>query len=68
MKILITEFMDQRSVENLMKKYDVIYDTTLASDQDRIPALIYNIDAIIFTNLFLIINTQLCNCHRLPPG
>ena len=50
MKILITEFMDQRSVENLMKKYDVIYDTTLASDQDRIPALIYNIDAIIVRN------------------
>ena len=39
--ILITEFMNEKAVDLLRSKYDVIYDKSLADNQEKIPCLLY---------------------------
>ena len=48
--ILITEFMDDRAVDLLRSKYDVIYDKSLADNQEKIPDMMKDIKAIIVRN------------------
>ena len=40
--ILITEFMSENSIKVLKSKYEVIYDKTLADNQQEIPNKIGN--------------------------
>jgi len=48
--ILITEFMDQTSVERLMSKTHVIYAPDLADKQSDIPAMLSDVQALIVRN------------------
>ena len=48
--ILITEFMDDRAVDLLRSKYEVIYDKRLADNQEKIPDMMKDIKAIIVRN------------------
>ena len=48
--ILITEFMNEKAVDLLRSKYDVIYDKSLADNQEKIPDMMKDIKAIIVRN------------------
>ena len=48
--ILITEFMDENSVNKLKQKYKVIYDPSLADRQDEILSKMNGVSAIIVRN------------------
>ena len=48
--ILITEFMNEKAVDLLRSKYDVIYDKSLADNQEMIPDMMKDIKAIIVRN------------------
>ena len=48
--ILITEFMDDRAVDLLRSKYDLIYDKSLADNQEMIPDMMKDIKALIVRN------------------
>ena len=48
--ILITEFMDDRAVDLLRSKYKVIYDKSLADNQEKIPGMMEDIKALIVRN------------------
>jgi (S)-sulfolactate dehydrogenase len=50
MKILITEFMDERAVAQLQDKHDVLYDPKLVDDAPRLLAQAKSCDAIIVRN------------------
>ena len=41
--ILITEFMNEKAVDLLRSKYDVIYDKSLADNQEKIPDMMKDI-------------------------
>ena len=49
-KILITEFMEQDSVDKIAANFDVIYDTSLHENHDNLSSLIMDTDAIIVRN------------------
>ena len=49
-KVLITEFMEQDSVDKMSENFDVTYDTSLYENQDRLSSLIVNTDAVIVRN------------------
>ena len=46
-KVLITEFMEQDSVDKIAENFDVIYDTSLNENHDNLSSLIMDTDAII---------------------
>ena len=46
-KILITEFINQNSLENLNKKFDVNYDEKLCEDEKEIIKIIKDYDGLI---------------------
>ena len=48
--ILITEFMNEKAIDLLRSKYDVIYDKSLADNQEKIPDMMKDIKAIIVRN------------------
>ena len=48
--ILITEFMNEKAVDLLRSKYDVIYDKSLADNQEKIPDMMKHIKATIVRN------------------
>ena len=49
-KILITEFINQNSLENLNKKFDVNYDEKLCEDGKEIIKIIRDYDGLIVRN------------------
>jgi len=49
-KILITEFINQNSLENLNKKFDVNYDEKLCEDEKEIIKIIRDYDGLIVRN------------------
>jgi (S)-sulfolactate dehydrogenase len=48
--ILITEFMDEKAVEELRGKFEVNYDPSLADAQEKIPGLLKDTRALIVRN------------------
>ncbi len=50
MKILITEFMDERAVETLRSRHDVNYEPALVDDAPRLLAAASEVDALIVRN------------------
>ena len=50
MKILITEFMEAKSVEVLQTNFDVIVDEDLSKDNNELKKIINNFDALIVRN------------------
>ena len=49
-KILITEFMEQESVDNISDAFDVIYDPTLHENLESLSSQIAAVDAVIVRN------------------
>ena len=49
-KVLITEFMEQDSVDKISENFDVTYDTSLHENQAKLSSLIVNTDAVIVRN------------------
>ena len=49
-KVLITEFMEQDSVDKISQNFDVIYDTSLHENNDNLSSLIADTDAVIVRN------------------
>ncbi len=49
-KVLITEFMEQDSVDKMSEYFDVIYDTSLHENHDNLSSLIMDTDAVIVRN------------------
>jgi phosphoglycerate dehydrogenase-like enzyme len=49
-KVLITEFMEQNSVDKISKNYEVTYDPNLHENYDSLSSLIANTDAVIVRN------------------
>ena len=49
-KVLITEFMEQDSVDKISENFDVTYDTSLHENQAKLSSLISNTDAVIVRN------------------
>ena len=49
-KVLITEFMEQDSVDKMSENFDVTYDTSLYENLDRLSSLIVDTDAVIVRN------------------
>ena len=49
-KVLITEFMEQDSVDKMSENFDVTYDTSLHENQAKLSYLIVNTDAVIVRN------------------
>ena len=49
-KVLITEFMEQDSVDKMSENFDVTYDTSLHENQAKLSSLISNTDAVIVRN------------------
>jgi (S)-sulfolactate dehydrogenase len=50
LKIVITEFMDERAVAQLAAKHDVLYDATLVDDASRLKQEAAHADALIVRN------------------
>ena len=49
-KVLITEFMEQDSVDKMSENFDVTYDTSLHENQAKLSSLIANTNAVIVRN------------------
>ena len=49
-KVLITEFMEQDSVDKMSENFDVTYDTSLHENHAKLSSLISNTDAVIVRN------------------
>ena len=49
-KVLITEFMEQDSVDKMSENFDVTYDTCLHENQAKLSSLIANTNAVIVRN------------------
>ena len=49
-KVLITEFMEQDSVDKMSENYEVTYDPNLHENHDSLSSLIANTDAVIVRN------------------
>ncbi len=47
MKIVITEFMDERAIEQLQARHEVVYDAALVDDAPRLLAMAPHADALI---------------------
>ena len=45
-KVLITEFMEQDSVDKMSENFDVTYDTSLHENQAKLSSLIANTNAV----------------------
>ena len=65
MKILITEFMETKSVELLKKNFDVTFDQELSKNHDKLKLLINNFDVLIIRNKTQVNKEILENTSRL---
>ena len=65
MKILITEFMETKSVELLKKNFDVTCDQELSKNHDKLKLLINNFDVLIVRNKTQVNKEILENTSRL---
>ena len=65
MKILITEFMETKSVELLKKNFDVTFDQELSKNHDKLKLLINNFDVLIVRNNTQVNKEILENTSRL---
>ena len=65
MKILITEFMEIKSIELLKKKFDVIVDLDLSKNLYKLKDSINNFDVLIVRNKTQINKEILKNAHNL---
>ena len=63
--ILITEFMDDRAVDLLRSKYEVIYDKSLADNQEKISDMMKDIKALIVRNRTQVNENLLTNAPNL---
>ena len=50
MKILITEFMEDKSVEMLKSNFDITIDTNLSVNHNQLKKIISNFDILIVRN------------------
>ena len=64
-KILITEFINQNSLENLNKKFDVNYDEKLCEDENEIIKIIRDYDGLIVRNKTQVNSDILKNAFKL---
>ena len=64
-KILITEFINQNSLENLNKKFDVNYDEKLCEDGKEIIKIIRDYDGLIVRNKTQVNSDILKNAFKL---
>ena len=64
-KILITEFINQNSLENLNKKFDVNYDEKLCEDEKEIIKIIRDYDGLIVRNKTQVNSDILKNALKL---
>ena len=64
-KVLITEFMEQDSVDKMSKHFEVTYDTTLHDNLDNLSALLADTDAVIVRNKTQLTETLLANAKNL---
>ena len=64
-KILITEFINQNSLENLNKKFDVNYDEKLCEDEKEIIKIIRDYDGLIVRNKTQVNSDILKNAFKL---
>ena len=65
MKILITEFMDVKSVEILKKNFDVTVDQDLSTNSTKLKKIINNFDALIVRNKTQVSKEILENANKL---
>ncbi len=64
-KILITEFIDQNSLENLNKKFDVKYDEKLYENEKVLERIIKDYDGLIVRNKTQVNSNILKNAFKL---
>ena len=65
MKILITEFMETKSVELLKKNFDITFDQELSKNHDKLKLSINNFDVLIVRNKTLVNKEILENASNL---
>ena len=65
MKILITEFMESKSVETLQKNFDVIIDQDLSKNHNKLKKIINNFDVLIVRNKTQVNREVLKNASNL---
>ena len=64
-KILITEFINQNSLEHLNKKFDVRYDEKLCENEKEIIRIIKDYDGLIVRNKTQVNSDILKNASKL---
>jgi len=65
MKILITEFMESKSVETLQNNFDVIIDQDLSKNHNKLKKIINNFDVLIVRNKTQVNQEVLKNASNL---
>ena len=64
-KILITEFINQNSLENLNKKFDVMYDEKLCENEKQLITMVKDYDGLIVRNKTQVNSNILKNALKL---
>ena len=64
-KVLITEFMEQDSVDKMSKHFEITYDITLHENLDNLNSLIVDTDAVIVRNKTQLTEALLANAKNL---
>ena len=64
-KILITEFINQNSLENLNKKFDVMYDEKLCENEKQLITMVKDYDGLIVRNKTQVNKDILSNANNL---
>ena len=65
MKLLITEFMDVKSIEILKKNFDITVDQDLSTNSNALKKIINNFDALIVRNKTQVSKEILQNANKL---
>ena len=65
MKLLITEFMDVKSIEILKKNFDITVDQDLSTNSNELKKIIINFDALIVRNKTQVSKEILQNANKL---
>ena len=64
-KILITEFINQNSLQNLNKKFDVMYDEKLCENENKLITMVKDYDGLIVRNKTQVNSNILKNAIKL---
>ena len=64
-KILITEFINQDSLDNLKKNYDIKYDENLCENKSELENIIHNYEGLIIRNKTQVTSDVLKNAKKL---